>query len=291
MPTVTVITPTYNRENTLWKLYTSLIHQSCQDFEWLVIDDGSTDNTGQIIEEMIKQNNIPIKYIYKQNGGKHSALNKGIPLIKSKMTIIVDSDDQLLPVAIETIIKFGEKYYRNKSISALSFLRIFSNGKPVRSLEQSEYEESYIEYLIKQKHPGDMAEVFFTHVLKEFPFPEFTGERFLSEDVVWIEMGKRYKYIFVNKPIYQCEYLSDGLTANDKPLKFASPLGSMLRGKKLMSLECGLKANIKGAIIYNCYKINTAENIPEVLKLTGREKILTFFTRPLGRMYNIKWRK
>lgn len=93
MPTVTVITPTYNRENTLWKLYTSLIHQSCQDFEWLVIDDGSTDNTGQIIEEMIKQNNIPIKYIYKQNGGKHSALNKGIPLIKSKMTIIVDSDE------------------------------------------------------------------------------------------------------------------------------------------------------------------------------------------------------
>lgn len=134
------------------------------------------------------------------------------------------------------------------------FLKSNPDGNPVVGLEKEEFVTNYIGYRIKGNRPGDMAEVFRTDVLKAYPFPEYSGEKFLSEDVVWIEIGKKYNCVFVNKSIYQCEYLDCGLTANDKSLKFASPKGSMMRGKQLMSKECGIKANIKGAIIYDCYK-------------------------------------
>ena len=135
-----------------------------------------------------------------------------------------------------------------------------------------------------------MAEVYYTHALKEFPFPEFEGEKFLSEDVVWIQIGEKYRYVFINRAIYQCEYLEGGLTDSDKKVKFASPLGSMMRGKMLMKSVCGLKANIKGAIIYNCYKIENKMVIPKSLYLTSLyEKFLVFVTYPMGVVFHKKW--
>ena len=105
---------------------------------------------------------------------------------------------------------------------------------------------------------------------------------------------QHYKYIdgiFINTPIYCCEYLPDGLTTHDKPMKFASPLGSMMRGKQLMDRRCGIKANIKGAIIYECFKIETSNKIPEILSLTVKQKILTFILSPLGSYFNKKWKR
>ena len=100
------------------------------------------------------------------------------------------------------------------------------------------------------------------------------------------------KYVFINKAIYQCEYLEGGLTDSDKKMKFASPLGSMMRGKMLMKPACGVKTNIKGAIIYNCYKIESKKDIPKQLYLTSiYEKVLVFATAPLGRVFYKKWTK
>ena len=137
-----------------------------------------------------------------------------------------------------------------------------------------------------------MAEVFVTKVLKDYPFPEFAEERFLSEDTIWIEIAKKYDSVYFNKAIYQCEYLEDGITVNDKPAKFKSPIGSMFRGKQLMYVKCGLKVNIKGAIIYNCYKREVKGEIPSIVKpSTLMEKVLVFVTKPLGYVYNLKWKK
>lgn len=292
MKTVTIITPTYNRAGLLKNLYQSLEQQSNKDFEWLIVDDGSTDHTKEAVEGIINKASFRVDYIWKENGGKHTALNVGIKTIHTELTMIVDSDDQLLPNAVDEICKVHRKYSSHDEIGVYSFLRCYSNGKPIVSLDAEEFVDSYIKYRIKENRPGDMAEVFKTLVLKKFSFPEFQGERFISEDVVWIQIGLRYQYAFINKPIYQCEYLEGGLTANDKPMKFTSPCGSMLRGKMLMSRECGIIQNFKGAIIYDCYRRKLVNaHLDERLKLDLRDKVMCFFCKPISIYYFARWRK
>lgn len=290
MKTVTIITPTYNRAELLKNLYQSLEQQNNKDFEWLIVDDGSTDRTKEAVEEITDNASFHINYIWKENGGKHTALNVGIKTIHTELTMIVDSDDQLLPNAVDEICKVHHKYSSFDKIGVYSFLKCYSNGKPIVSLDKEEFVDSYVKYRIKENRPGDMAEVFKTCVLREFPFPEFQGEKFLSEDVVWIQIGLKYQYVFINKPIYQCEYLEGGLTSNDKPMKFASPCGSMLRGKMLMSKECGIIQNLKGAIIYDCYKrmVDNCFKINE-LQLNSREKVLCFCCKPVSGLFYWKW--
>lgn len=291
MSLVTVLTPTYNRKNELDNLFYSLQKQTLQNFEWLIVDDGSTDGTSETVNKFKENAKFPVKYVKKKNGGKHTALNQGIGMIETMLTIIVDSDDTLLADAMVTIQDYYEKYKNENKIGCFSFLRCKKNGTPIVKLSKDEFVDSYVKVRIKDDLAGDMAEVFYTSALKEFPFVEFENEKFLSEDVVWIQLGIKYKYVFVNKSIYQCEYLEGGLTDNDKPMKFASPLGSMMRGKMLMMKECGKKINIKGAIIYNCYHRAVCQELPFILKTSSkREKMLVALTYPLGIVYFVKWR-
>lgn len=292
MALITVITPTYNRGNKLLELFVSLQNQTDNNFEWMIVDDGSADDTEIVVQRFEELAAFKIHYIKKENGGKHTALNLGIPKITTELTIIVDSDDTLLPNAIAIIEKYYSKYKENKKLGVFSFLREDYQHDILIKSPRDEFVGSYVEERIRGNLPGDMAEVFFTKVLKEFPFPEFQREKFLSEDVVWIPLGMKYSTLFVNKVIYRCEYLADGLTRNDKLHKFASPLGSMMRGKMLMNKECGLKARIKGAIIYNCYKREAKTDIPECLEFQNIEDIILLkLTYLFGIFYNRKWKR
>lgn len=290
MPFLTILTPTYNRRDRLPALFQSLQNQAYSNFEWLIVDDGSTDNTQEYIEGLRETAMFPVRYVKKQNGGKHTALNVGVRMTDTPLTIIVDSDDILLPNATELIAVYYQKYSGRKEIGAFTFLKCDQSGKPIVPLDQEEYVDSYIQCRIRENRPGDMAEVFYTSVLKECPFAEFEGERFLSEDVVWIQIGLKYYFVFINLAIYQCEYIVGGLTANDKLIKFASPLGSMLRGKMLMKKECGIKTRLKGAIIYNFYKTNTNGVLPkEVMLETFFDKAMVIATSVLGKYFYHKW--
>lgn len=292
---VTVITPTYNRCKNLKNLFDSLCNQTSFNFEWLIVDDGSADDTEATVNEFVKNAEFSVRYIHKANGGKHTALNVGIREIHTELTFIVDSDDTLTPTAIEVVESFYNKYKSYEDIGVLSFLRCSEEKGIILKMPQDECIGSYVADRIKIDRPGDMAEVYRTKALKEFPFPEFEGERFLSEDVVWIPMGLKYKTAFINQAIYRFDYLCDGLTRNDKLHKFASPLGSMMRGKMLMKKECGLKANIKGAIIYNCYKSAARAKkveIPQFLKAdTVKDKLLLRLMLLPGKLYNRKWQQ
>lgn len=252
---VTVLTPTFNRGGSLSNLYQSLQKQTIKDFEWLLVDDGSTDDTKNIAEEMRKKAEFPMRYIYKENGGKHTALNVGVKQITSELTFIVDSDDTLVPDAIETILQYHKKYKERKDLCGYSFLRRFPdgniNGKP---FEPDEKVGTYIECRINADDTqADKAEVFYTRCLKEFPFPEYRNEKFLGEDLVWIRMAMKYQMVHINRAIYVGNYLEDGLTKNRRKNNIRSPYGCMERAKEFMRPELKLKYRLKGAVQYLVY--------------------------------------
>lgn len=287
MPLVTILTPTYNRAELLYKLYNSLCQQNCKDFEWLVIDDGSIDDTKAVVNDFIAHAPFTVRFIRKANGGKHTAVNCGVKYVETELVMIVDSDDWLLPDAVAHI-KSAYNQYQQENIGTFTFLRQYPDGTAIVSINKRQIVANYIAFRIRGRRFGDMAEVFKTDILKKYPFPEFEGERFISEDVAWIEMAKKYDSVYFDQKSYVCEYLPDGLTVNDKEMKFSSPLGSMMRGKQLMYKKCGLIANIKGAIIYNCYKTKIT-CIPDILKLDRRECFLQIITYPLGKLFYKKW--
>lgn len=291
---ITVLTPTYDRGEELKSLFASLQAQTRFNFEWLVVDDGSRDDTRRLVAAFARQAAFPVRYIHQENGGKHTALNRGIPAVSTELTFIVDSDDTVTPDGMEVIESYYNKYREDASVGVLSFLRCSRQNGVILKMPQDECIGTYVSERVRADRPGDMAEVFRTAALAAFPFPQFAGERFLSEDVVWIPMGLAYKSVFINREIYCFDYLPDGLTRNDKKHKFASPLGSMLRGKMLMKRECGLKANVRGAILYNCYRhaADVAHRaIPEQVVLqTAREKMLSFFMWLPGWIFYRKWR-
>lgn len=292
---ITVITPTYNRADHLRELFASLQNQTSTNFVWLVVDDGSTDNTRRMVAELTEQASFPVRYLYQENGGKHTALNRGVPTIDTPLTFIVDSDDTVTPTCMEVIERYYNKYKDNKCIGVFSFLRCSREKGIVLRMPQEECVSSYVAERVRTNRPGDMAEVFRTEALKAFPFPSFSGERFLSEDVVWIPMSMVYQSVFINEAIYLFDYLPDGLTCNDKRHKFASPVGSMLRGKVLMHPACGWKANVRGAILYNCYRraaVVAGYPIPSEVQLsTAKEKVLTALTGLPGRIFYNRWNK
>ena len=214
--------------------------------------------------------------------------------ISNEITFIVDSDDYLSSDAVKTVCYYCEKYEGNKKIAGISFLRAYPEKKEVigKQYDETEFISNYIDCRINKKISGDKAEVFFTNILKKFPFPKFEGEMFLSEDIVWIEMAKQYDMVYINEAIYYCDYLEDGLSFNDKKVKFNSPLGSMLRGKQMMYKKIKFKTRVKGSIIYNCYKKEVKGNIPQLVKLKNRsDKLLVIITKFLGEFYNKKWKK
>ena len=186
---VSIITPTYNRANLLPNLYESLCKQTDFSFEWIVVDDGSTDNTKEVVSEF-RPENFKINYLIKPNGGKHTALNFGIKHCNGILTFIVDSDDTLTLDSIETIKKYYYKYKENNTLCGFSFLRQYPDGElNITSGHEDEYIGSYNQVRVYEQRLGDMAEVYYTDILKQYPFPEFEKEKFLGEDIVWMEIG------------------------------------------------------------------------------------------------------
>jgi glycosyltransferase involved in cell wall biosynthesis len=252
--TLTILTPTYNRANLLPRLYKSLQNQTNKNFTWLVCDDGSCDNTKEIISEFAKDATFEIQYISKPNGGKHTAINLAVKNIISKLTLFLDSDDYLTENAVQLICEYNNKYKKTPNICGFCFLKADEKLSTTGlAFEKDEEISNYVQTRLKQNIYGDKAEVIYTDVLKEFPFPEIEGEKFISEDVIWIPMGLKYNMVFINKPIYICEYQDSGLSSMAKILPIKSPKGAMQRANVFMLRGIPLKFKIKGALLFSVY--------------------------------------
>ena len=288
---ITIITPTYNRAANLSSLYRSLINQTNNSFVWMIVDDGSTDNTYNVVSTYVAENRIQIDYLKKENGGKHTALNLGIKTINTPLTFIVDSDDQLTDDAIEAISLYYEKY-KNKNLCGFSFLRKYPDGKINGNLfNPDEKIDTYINCRVNGNDMNsDKAEVYFTSCLKEFPFPEFEGERFLGEDVVWAKMSRRYKMVHINKAIYIGEYLDAGLTRNRRNNNIKSPNGCMTRANEYLSPDVNFKFREKCALQYLIYGWFAKKKTKELLKLANQKWLVLLNLAPAKLVYK-KWKK
>lgn len=246
---VTVFTPTYNRAYILPQLYQSLCKQSCSDFEWLIVDDGSNDNTRQLVSQWIDQGVINIRYYRQQNGGKHRAINKGIELAKGFWFVIVDSDDHLTSDAVEWIRNTGEQIRNDAAFCGLSAIRISPDGNKIGGGDDfGSIDANAIDIRLKHNIKGDMAEVFKTDVLRQFKFPEFDGEKFCPEALVWFRLARKYKMRFVHKGIYVCEYLPDGLTARITRLRHQAVTASNIYYSEHFHDNISIKWKIKAAV-------------------------------------------
>lgn len=225
----TVFTPTYNRGYIIEKLYRSLRQQTFLDFEWIVVDDGSTDNTEELFAQLLLADNFfPIRYVKTENGGKHRAINQGVSMAVGELFFIVDSDDCLPEDALQAIsevestIPEGSKHL----FCGVCGQKGYIGGGAVGSSYEGEMRD--LTMLERTAHgiSGDKAEVFYTPILRRYPFPEFPGEKFMTECVVWDKIAADgYKMRFFNRVIYLCEYLPDGLTAHESDLFRKNPGG------------------------------------------------------------------
>mgnify|MGYP001316323078 CR=1 FL=1 len=226
---ITVFTPTYNRAYIIENAFRSLLRQTVKDFEWIVVDDGSTDNTEDLFSKWIDSDNgFPIIYKKVPNGGKMRAVNNGLSLARGELFLNLDSDDYLTDNAIERILKWEATIQNRKDrFAGVAGLRCHFDGSIIGTTFKGEYVD--VSVIEREKHgiTGDRVEVFYTELFRRHPFPEFDGEKFISEGVNWMEIcndGKRVLRWF-NEPVYLCEYREDGYSANSFELSARNPKG------------------------------------------------------------------
>lgn len=226
---ITVFTPTYNCAYILEQLYRSLQKQTCRDFEWLIVDDGSADDTEALVRSWMEDSNaFPIRYFRQENGGKHRAINKGLELAEGALFFIVDSDDWLPPDSIRCALHWADSLPtdRIRQYCGICGLKAYSMEEAVGT----SFAGAWIDCTCLQRDAhgisGDKAEIFFTDVMRKYPFPEFEGENFITEAVVWDRMAADgYLLRFFNEVIYLCEYRDDGLSNQGMNIFFRNPNG------------------------------------------------------------------
>lgn len=226
---ITIFTPTYNRRYRIDDLYKSLCAQTRTDFEWLVVDDGSTDGTDSYFQGLLDTGSaFPIRYFKKENGGKHRAINYALPLAEGELFFIVDSDDCLVPDAIEKLFSWVVTLDESHKWAGVSGLKGRTESEAVGERNsKSEYVDAKCNERIKHHLTGDHSEAYFTEVLRAYPFPEFEGEKFVVEDTVWDRIACDDYYLrWFDEIIYICEYLEDGLSHHFFQLLRDNPRGS-----------------------------------------------------------------
>ena len=289
---LTILTPTYNRGYILNRLYESLLNQKNQNFEWLIIDDGSNDDTSRVVEAFIKDEKLKIRYIKQNNGGKHRALNTGIKNIETELVFIVDSDDYLLPDAISEVLKLHQVYAKDNNVCGYSFLRCFPdlqiNGPQFKS---SPYLSDYVTCRMNEGIDGDKAEVYKTDILKKYPFLEVPNENFLFEDYVWIQMANSYKTVHVNIPIYVGDYLEDGLTKNIDKKKVSNPIGMIERANIIGQSRAKYSFKVKAMVMYIVYGMIAKKSAQNMYENSFDKLLFVFLFIPSKIYYCLGFKK
>ncbi|WP_298139025.1 glycosyltransferase family A protein [Flavobacterium sp.] len=285
MKAITVFTTTYNRAFCLPQLYQSLVHQTSQNFLWLVVDDGSTDDTNQLIQHWITENKIAIKYIFQENQGMHSGHNTAYQNIDTLLNVCIDSDDYMPSNAVELILKNWE-LYKNENIAGFIGLDSYKNGEIIGSkfpelLKRTKLSDVYL----KHKIIGDKKLVIKTSVVKEFPqYPIFKEERLVPLGTLYLMIDQKYDWICTNDVYCIVEYLEEGSSRNILRQYKKSPKGFGYSRLIEMKYSKSIFYSFSRAVHYisSCLfqrKLDFFTNNPK--------KLITLFAIPFGILFHL----
>lgn len=268
---ITVFTPTYNRQEELKRLYNSLLNQECKNFEWLVVDDGSTDSTEELINKFKNENKICINYYKVENGGKPKAFNFAVSKANGDCFFCIDSDDYLVENILIKVEELFNNIKEDNTISGIGLLTAKHGTNDIigTKFPQDNMIETYTDIYHKFKVSGDKQLIYKTEILKEFPFPLMEGEKFVPEALIFNRISKKYKMLFINLVSTYKEYMEDGYSANYFNLVKKNPKGNMLYFKELYSIEPSLY-NVAAYDLFGIYSkikfTETVNNHPSKIK-------------------------
>ncbi len=288
MAFLTIITPTYNRAHTLSRCYESLQQQTCFDFEWILVDDGSTDSTQSLVEGFIS-NDFQIIKIRKENGGKHTALNAVHPYVHGDYVLILDSDDNLIPSAVEQIKAAWTQWQTDTSIGIVTFLKGDSESKPTCIAPDEGVPVDIMRYRRKCFYSSDCCEVIRAELFLKYSFPVFEGEHFLSECALWNRVSLTHRCVYVNHVIYLCDYQPDGLTKSGRKLRVQNPRGGMYTANLNMHQKNFFYRRVKNGLLFTCYGFFAGESPLQMLQHSDH-KLLSATCMPFGRALYHYWK-
>lgn len=288
-----VFTPTYNRAHTLLRVYQSLCMQSCKDFEWLVIDDGSTDNTRQLVESFIEENRIPIHYIYKENGGLYTGYNVAYTTIKTELNVCIDSDDAMPPRAVELIVNTWKEKGSDRYAGIIGLDFYMGTNKPIGGVFPDDLKECYyLDLYTHRIHRGDSKQVMRTDLMRKVaPQVGFAGEKNFNPVYMLLQVCDQYPLLVLNENLCDVDYqVTDSMSA----AIYHQYMNSSRSFAKMRVLEMQLQHNttwnkIRSAIHYVAECVIARDG--QWLKKSPY-KALTAGVAPLGALFclYILWR-
>lgn len=250
MKTLTIFTPAYNRAHTLGRTYESLLRQTCDDFEWLIVDDGSKDSTKELVEGWMQEGKISIRYIYQQNQGMHGAHNTAYRNIHTELNTCIDSDDYMPDDAVETIVNFWKANGSDKYAGIIG-LDCTENGNIIGTSFPKEVKETTLSSFYAKGGKGDKKLVYRTEIIKQYPeYPIFEGEKYVSLGYKYLLIDQDYTLLSLNKPLVVVEYQQDGSSMNMYRQYWNNPKGFAFIRKVDMKLCGSLKRKFESCIHY-----------------------------------------
>ena len=233
---VTILSPAYNKGKTIRRTFESLLHQTNYQFEWVIVNDGSTDDTQDIISTF-HTDKFPIRIFNKENEGLNRTWNKGVKLSRGELIMRVDPDDFITNDAIEQVLKYKPLLDKDEKLCSVVFLTKFSNGKivgttPIKTVHRS----NFIDYRLVEKAKGDRMEIVKKKIFEENPMPEIEGEKFCLESVMWQNIATHYDALYVPYPIYVREYNEVSITSNLTHVMRSNPKGALLTYSKYIRI-------------------------------------------------------
>lgn len=281
-PILTIFTPAYNRAHTLPRTYDSLCGQSCKNFIWLIIDDGSTDNTAELVRDWQNcDNGFEIQYIYKENGGMHTAHNAAYANIRTELNTCIDSDDIMADGAVEKILSKWDAV-RDKGYAGVVGLNADFDGRIIGKGFSPDMTETTISGYYAAGGAGDKKLVYRTDVITAYPeYPVFDGEKYVSLSYKYLLIDQDYKLAVLNDVLCNVEYQSDGSSNNMLRQYLKNPKGFAFWRTVKMQYPESFKRLVMDCIHY-CSSSQIAGNRNYIRE--SPRKLLTVLCTPAGWM-------
>jgi glycosyltransferase involved in cell wall biosynthesis len=284
-PTISVFVPTYNRAHLLGRVYASLKAQSFKDFEWIIVDDGSRDNTSELVTGWQQESPFTIQYLRKANGGKHTIINPGVEMARGEFMVILDSDDWLAPNALERMLELWRAIpaAEQAQLSGVVGLCAHPDGRVIGDrFPQDSFNSNAVDLTHTHQVHGDKISLSRTSVMREFPFPFQDLRGLVTEALVWNRIAQRYQERYVNEIFAHKEYLEAGLTDRALELMIQAAPATRLFHLELSQAKQKLpwKTRLKSLANYVRFSLHTGHSPLETLRDSGSLTCLLML--PLG---------